>query len=68
MAKPTKEIKPLLERAERLGCRIEMTHGRKSILRVFPSNPAVGLLQLVVGQAAVRPLERWLNRIERLTA
>lgn len=68
MAKPTKELRPLLERAERLGCRIEMAHGRKSILRVFPSNTAIGLLQLVEGQAAVKPLERWLNRLERLAA
>jgi hypothetical protein len=68
MSKPTKEIKPLLEKAERLGCRVEVKHGRKSVLRVFPANPTIGLLQLVEGQAAVRPLERWLNRIERLAA
>jgi hypothetical protein len=68
MAKPTKELKPLLERAEQLGCRVEVKHGRKSVLRVFPANPAIGLLQLVEGQAAVRPLERWLIRIERMAA
>jgi hypothetical protein len=68
MAKPTKELKPLLDRAERLGCRIEMVNGRRSVLRIYPSNPTLGLLQLVQGQAAVRPLERWLNRIERLAA
>lgn len=66
MGKPIKELKPLLEEASELGCRIVVKNGRKRIIWIYPPFHHQIEPRLVhEGEGAVQKLRGWLNRLKK---